>query len=72
MSHNIDTPLPDFHNIRDYDVKTAFVAYMIANPKERFWQSLRNFSGWYRIWAEVDDTTLINTFYREGDGARAR
>ena len=48
----------------------ALVKYIKAHPDERFWQALRNFSGYLKIYGEyenkeVDDVVLEDTFYLE-------
>lgn len=48
---------------------TSFVSYCVKHPNERFWQALRNWSGFKFIYANND--TRINdagqdTFYFEG------
>lgn len=43
-----------------------FVAYCEANPELRFWQALRNWSGYPFIMAGDPGTILTDTFYFEG------
>ncbi len=61
----------------------SFVAYCEANPEQRFWQALRNWSGHDYV-ATIDvpyeddmwgfvlrhGTPVKNTFFLEGDGKR--
>lgn len=44
-----------------------FTAYCNAHPDERFWQALRNFSGWDSILVTVvgNKTITLDTFYWE-------
>lgn len=48
-----------------------FVCYCVHHPDERFWQALRNWSGYDKINVEVTDATDLvtrqqDTFYWEG------
>jgi hypothetical protein len=48
-----------------------FIHYCIAHPEERFWQALRNWSGFKGIFVcncspdEADSGTIYDTFYFE-------
>lgn len=47
----------------------SFVIYLIAHPEERFWQALRNWSGYNFVAASNDpvhDIMIHDTFYWEG------
>lgn len=49
----------------------SFVRYCKENPELRFWQALRNWSGFGFIWVsdntpEQPDFTMIDTFHFEG------
>lgn len=59
-------------NIRSEKTKKLFVKYMQEHPEERFWQSIRNFSGYpFIVGSNVapdDDIKLgdqEDTFYIE-------
>ena len=58
---------------RNSEVLKDFVAYCKANPEQRFWQALRNWSGYNFIFAkdakEYDDHGY-DTFYWEGKQGR--
>jgi hypothetical protein len=41
-----------------------FVCYCICHPDERFWQALRNWSGYDKILVNTEDG--VDTFYWEG------
>jgi len=46
-----------------------FITYCVEHPQERFWQALRNWSGYDKIYGEKynnkwDDQQLIDTFYK--------
>ena len=51
----------------------SFVAYCVAHPEERFWQSLRNWSGYSFIYAtnmlldrnDAKEAEFEDTFYIE-------
>jgi hypothetical protein len=44
-----------------------FVNYCVAHPTERFWQALRNWSGFNFIWVSNEHTPpVLDTFYFEG------
>jgi len=46
----------------------SFVWYCIRNPEQRFWQALRNWSGYNFIYASnklLPNIDLIDTFYKE-------
>ena len=50
-------------------VLAGFVAYCKAHPEERFWQALRNWSGYVTIIAENptgNTSELLDTYYWEG------
>ena len=47
-------------------VLESFVQYCKENPKQRFWQALRNWSGFSFVWVSNDyilDGDLRDTFY---------
>lgn len=50
------------------DELKSFVAYCEAHPQLRFWQALRNWSGWNFVF--VSDKSggldLLDTFYMKG------
>jgi len=48
----------------------SFIKYCKEHPEYRFWQSIRNWSGYLFIYGEyynedVDDNVLEDTFYKE-------
>lgn len=50
-------------------VLNSFIDYCINHPDQRFWQALRNWSGYYFIYAAshmFSDEGLVDTFYLEG------
>ena len=54
---------------RSNATKQAFIKYMEENPDERFWQAVRNFSGYAFIIASdipPDSPSQEDTFYWEG------
>ena len=55
---------------RNSEVLADFVAYCQANPTMRFWQALRNWSGYHNIIAETilpdSSRSLKDTFHWEG------
>jgi hypothetical protein len=54
--------------VRSAETKEAFINYLEEHPEERFWQAVRNFSGYSFILASdilpVDGQ--LDTFYWEG------
>jgi hypothetical protein len=68
--------LPQFmdpKNSRSYETLLSFVTYCEQNPEQRFWQALRNWSGYhYILTSDVplykvnNETPLRDTFYLEG------
>jgi len=70
----MNTLLPERPETRNSEVLADFVAYCEAHPQERFWQALRNWSGFKFIFAS--DTVpqlpfLRDTYYwgnRNGPG----
>ena len=65
------TPKNKSKETRNSKVLRSFVKYCEKNPKERFWQALRNFAGVRKIYFEVenldvDDVVCEDTFYFEG------
>ena len=58
--------------MRNIETLNSFIKYCKEHPHERFWQALRNWSGFHFIYGsnkcsameKVDD--LKNTFYYEG------
>lgn len=57
---------------KNKNIKTLnkFIRYCKENPEERFWQALRNWSGYLKIYGEyenkeVDDVVVEDTFYLE-------
>jgi len=55
---------------RNSEVLGSFVLYCQEHPKERFWQALRNWSGFAFILASHSGYfhSLKDTFYWEGKG----
>lgn len=51
----------------------SFIEYCQANPEQRFWQALRNWSGWPFIYAsktwpgDIERTDIFDTYYWEDD-----
>jgi hypothetical protein len=57
---------------RNSRVLASFVAYCEAHPHERFWQALRNWSGYHLILAADEDKVFkmarcMDTFNWEGE-----
>lgn len=57
--------------MRDEELKQDFIQYMADHPDERFWQSVRNFTGYGAV--GVSDTigadgwnNYVDTFHFEG------
>lgn len=46
---------------RNSEVLKSFIEYCAEHPEERFWQALRNWSGYGYIFADA-----LDTFYFEG------
>jgi hypothetical protein len=58
--------------IRSSEAKESFIDYMLAHPGERFWQSVRNWSGFAFIYVTDEPTgegESYDTFYWEGKDA---
>lgn len=58
-----------FNDIKEQTKLESFVVYCKMYPEQRFWQALRNWSGYEKIYGEkynekVDDFELIDTFYK--------
>lgn len=52
---------------RNSETLADFVAYCEAHPDERFWQALKNWSGYDAIAAcQIKPRVLNDTFYWEG------
>ena len=58
--------------MRSPKTKKAFIKYLKEHPEERFWQALRNFSGFHFIYGCNDfvyqmpkSIKLVDTFYEE-------
>jgi len=54
--------------MKNFKLLTNFIWYCIKNPDQRFWQALRNWSGYDRIYGEsyneeIDDVCGYDTFY---------
>jgi hypothetical protein len=44
--------------------KKSFITYLSKHPELRLWQALRNWSKYYKIWAEKEENAEIeDTFY---------
>ncbi len=59
--------------VRSQKTKEAFIKYLEEHPEERFWQAVRNFSGYGFILARnysdaENDVSTIDTFYWEENG----
>lgn len=52
---------------RDANTKLKFVLYMLNHPDERFFQTIRNFSGYPFIGYSLDGEHYQDTFYLEQD-----
>lgn len=55
-------------NIRSREALSSFIQYCVTHPHERFWQALRNWSGYHYIIARTvtgydvwDDETVKDT-----------
>lgn len=59
---------------REAEKKAAeFLTYCQNNPDQRFWQALRNFTGWGFVYVsnrQVDAPDLFDTFYWESYGEK--
>ncbi len=60
----------DTQNIRSRGPLSSFIKYCVTHPEERFWQALKNWSGYYAIMAlsvnGAEHRTHHDTFYIEG------
>ena len=45
------------------EVLKDFIKYCEAAPELRFWQALRNWSGFNYIYAAKEESDIIDTFY---------
>jgi hypothetical protein len=59
---------------RNSELLDSFIAYCAEHPNERFWQALRNWSGWgcvlvsrewNTVWRSQMDGVAQDTFYWE-------
>lgn len=61
--------------VRDAETKRSFVAYLAAHPEQRFWQAVRNWSGFAELYGTERLTPygsrVTDTFNLEGPQARA-
>ena len=71
--YDTDAEVP--HETRHEAVLKSFVGYCEAHPNERFWQALRNWSGFPFIFVarskgctteQYENADLYDTFYWEG------
>ena len=55
------------NTVRSEKTKIAFLKYLEEHPNERFWQSIRNFSGYAFILASdvLPNEGQVDTFYFE-------
>ena len=55
-------------NIRSRGPLTSFIRYCVTHPEERFWQALRNWSGYSFIYGSTNQMfeNMHDTFYIEG------
>ena len=54
--------------MKSRELLASFMQYCLAHPEERFWQALRNWSGYTFIYASnevMSDDALDDTFYWE-------
>lgn len=51
--------------MRSEKTKKAFIKYLEEHPEERFWQAVRNFSGYNFVLVRNDTETPEDTFYWE-------
>ena len=65
-----ERPQGETGHTRNSELLRDFVAYCEANPDMRFWQALRNWSGWNYILAAANKDKVRgeykDTFYWEG------
>lgn len=59
------------NEVRSARTKKAFIKYLKEHPEERFWQAVRNFSGFLFVRVkdiDADGDTILDedTFYWEG------
>jgi hypothetical protein len=54
-------------NLKDKNILNDFINYCMFNPKQRFWQALRNWSGFNFVWVSMsnglDNSNIKDTFY---------
>lgn len=54
-------------NLRSRKCLSSFIKYCVTHPDERFWQALKNWSGYYAIRAkDFRSMDSFDTFYFEG------
>jgi hypothetical protein len=76
---DVQNAFEDDGKVRHAEVLASFVAYCRENPKQRFWQAVRNWSEYHTIFgfkgdvyaleAHLPDEILVDlhdTFYLEG------
>ncbi len=51
--------------MRSEETLESFIKHCKDNPQQRFWQALRNWSGYSYVYVDTDDG-LADTFYWEG------
>lgn len=52
---------------RNEAILKQFIAYCKANPEQRFWQAIRNFSGFpFVMYKNELEGKAVDTFYFEG------
>ena len=53
-------------DVKSRELLWEFMDYCIKNPEQRFWQALRNWSSFAKIYGEVDGgAEMIDTFYED-------
>jgi len=52
--------------VKSKELLSSFVIYCLLHPEQRFWQALRNWSGFHFIYgSDEPDKAQIDTFYLE-------
>lgn len=57
--------LRDNGHVKNAELLASFTTYCYENPEQRFWQALRNWSGWAAVYVAKNDDhpKPMDTFY---------
>lgn len=53
-------------NIKSRATLSSFIRYCVTHPEERFWQALRNWSGYNFVCVSDNNIEHEDTFYLQG------